>query len=188
MDKTREQTILSCCEELGAQCAALIPMEEMPFDPHLRAACEANYCGSYGKNWACPPGVGAIDEVIARAKEYRCALVFQTVGKLEDSFDFEGMTAAAQRHSALAQEIRKKAGAWIEGPVLLLTAGGCDVCERCAKLEEQPCRFPDRMISSLEAYGVHVARLAKRCNMDYINGENTVTYFGALLFSGWRER
>ena len=44
------------------------------------------------------------------------------------------------------------------------------------------CRFPDRAMSSLEAYGVNVSELAVQCGMRYINGENTVTYFGAVFF------
>jgi hypothetical protein len=36
---------------------------------------------------------------------------------------------------------------------------------------------------SLEAYGVNVSKLAASAGMKYINGQNTVTYFGAVLFS-----
>jgi hypothetical protein len=35
---------------------------------------------------------------------------------------------------------------------------------------------------SLEAYGVNVSALASAAGMKYINGQNTVTYFGAVLF------
>ena len=41
----------------------------------------------------------------------------------------------------------------------------------------------DRACASLEAYGVSVSQLAELSGMRYINGENTVTYFGAVLFS-----
>jgi hypothetical protein len=36
---------------------------------------------------------------------------------------------------------------------------------------------------SLEAYGVNVSGLASVAGMKYINGQDTVTYFGAVLFS-----
>ncbi|MBM3710008.1 MAG: DUF2284 domain-containing protein, partial [Actinobacteria bacterium] len=36
---------------------------------------------------------------------------------------------------------------------------------------------------SLEAYCMNVSTLAELCNMKYINGQNTVTYFGAFLFN-----
>ena len=67
--------------------------------------------------------------------------------------------------------------------VLYLTAGACGVCKTCAKQEALPCRFPDRATSSLEAYGIHVSRLAESAGMRYINGVNTVTYFAAIFFT-----
>ena len=66
--------------------------------------------------------------------------------------------------------------------MLHLGAGGCHLCEVCAKKTGEPCRHPDRAVASLEAYGVNVSALARLCGMKYINGENTVTYFGALFF------
>lgn len=167
---------------LGAFRAAVIPVEQIPFDASLRKACEANYCGNYGKNWTCPPDVGDIDELISKAKAYSQALVYQTVSALEDSFDFEGMTAALVRHKEITdlitEEIRKHAN---EG-MLQLSAGGCIICERCAKRSKEPCLHPDKALASLEAYGIYVAKLAALGNMNYINGKNTVTYFGAYLF------
>ena len=37
-------------------------------------------------------------------------------------------------------------------------------------------------MASLEAYGVNVSELASASGMKYINGQNTVTYFGAVFF------
>ena len=67
--------------------------------------------------------------------------------------------------------------------ILHLGAGGCNICPVCARVENHPCRFPDMAISSLEAHGINVSRLAAECGMKYINGQNTVTYFGAVLCS-----
>jgi predicted metal-binding protein len=52
----------------------------------------------------------------------------------------------------------------------------------CAKRTDEPCRHPDLAMASLEAYGFNVSRLAAAADMKYINGQNTVTYFGAVLF------
>lgn len=54
-------------------------------------------------------------------------------------------------------------------------------CRRCAKMDQAPCRFPDQALASLEAYGVNVSLLAPQAGMQYINGANTVTYFGAIF-------
>ena len=41
----------------------------------------------------------------------------------------------------------------------------------------------EQAMPSLEAYGVNVSQLAKTAEMKYVNGQDTVTYFGAVLFS-----
>jgi len=83
----------------------------------------------------------------------------------------------------LSQTLRDRVAELDLPRVLHLTAGACGVCERCGKEDGIPCRFPDRATSSLEAYGIHVARLSESAGMKYINGVNTVTYFGAILFN-----
>ncbi len=169
---------------LGAHKASVIPVEHIPFDPSLRQACAANTCGNYGRNWTCPPDVGPIEELIACAKGYRYALVFQTVSALEDSYDYEGMMAALRRHREVTDRITEAVREAIgDGDILQLSAGGCVICETCAKRLNQPCIHPDKALASLEAYGIYVSKLAELAGMNYINGKNTVTYFGAYLFS-----
>ncbi len=165
--------------ELGAYKAHVINTDEIVFDKELRKFCEANLCGNFGRNHMCPPSVGDADELIEKAKTYKQALIFQTVSELEDSYDFEGMMDAAKNHQELAGRIR---GLLTPGTFLELTAGGCNVCEKCAKREDKPCRFPDKAISSLEAYCINVSTLASSCGMNYINGTDTVTYFGGFFF------
>lgn len=166
----------------GAFKAGVIDVEKIPFEAELRKSCEVNYCGNYGRNWMCPPNVGGIDELIQKAKDYKYALVYQTVADIEDSFDYEGMVAAGKRHKEITDRITEKVKEACEKPFLQLAAGGCMVCEKCAKREEIPCVHPDKAVASLEAYGIYVSKLAELCNMNYINGQNTVTYFGAYFF------
>ena len=167
--------------EAGAKAAFVLPVDELVFDAGLRKYCEVNRCGSYDRNYACPPCIGTAEEVIAKAKQYEWALIFQTVGQLEDSYDFEGMAEAKKHHNALSDrlfdDIRK------ELPKCLpLSAGGCSVCETCARTDNLPCRFPEKAISSMEGYCMNVSQIAEKCGMKYINGVNTVTYFSAVLF------
>ena len=144
--------------------------------------CASNACGMYGKCWMCPPDVGDIDVLMGEVGKYDYALVYQTVTELEDSYDFEGMIAAKKRSYPLAQGLRKIFGDPQFAKVLHLGAGGCGVCNVCAKRTNEPCRFPEKAMPSLEAYGVNVSELAKASGMKYINGQDTVTYFGAVLF------
>ena len=118
---------------------------------------------------------------MAKATQYTHGVLYQTVGTLEDSFDFEGMMEAGHNHNLCSQKLRKK----LEGILpnhLHLTGGGCHLCERCAKLDELPCRHPAEAMTSLEGYGIDVYRTSQATTLKYINGENTVTYFGIVLF------
>ena len=113
------------------------------------------------------------------AQSYQKALVYQTVGKLEDSYDFEGMMEAARLHNELSRALAKWFATLPFAKKLHLGAGGCGVC---AKRTNEPCRHPELAMPSLETYGINVSELAASSGMKYINGQNTVTYFGALLF------
>lgn len=177
MKKWRE--LIDASVSLGARKASLISIEDISFEPAFRNACIQNLCGMYGRCWMCPPDVGPVDALISRAKQYRYALVFQTVFPLEDSYDIEGMLDAGKRHNDLLHTLSEQ----MKGtPFLCLSCGACMVCDSCAKVEGVPCRFPEKATASLEAYGIDVSQLAKACEMNYINGINTVTYFGAFLF------
>ena len=163
----------------GAYKAAVIPVSDIETDASFRTLCEQNVCGRFGRCYTCPPDVGEINELIAKLKSYKYALVYQSVGMLEDSFDIEGMHEAAVKHASLILAVHKEYAC----DVLHLGAGGCPLCERCAKITNEPCRHPSDAIASLEAHGVNVSRLAAVSGMKYINGQNTVTYFGAVFFN-----
>ncbi len=167
---------------LGAFKASIITTDKIELDRVFRDICASNSCGMYGKCYMCPPDVGDIDALMAEVREYDYALVYQTVSGLEDSFDFEGMVEAKKKFYPISQKLRgvfREAG--IE-KVLHLGAGGCGVCKVCAKRTNEACRHPDLAMASLEAYGFNVSRLAAAADMKYINGQNTVTYFGAVLY------
>ena len=174
--------IISDTLSLGATRATIISVDAVETDAVFRDMCASNACGMYGKCWMCPPDCGDIDEMMAKIREYDHVLVYQTVGELEDSYDFEGMQEVGSRHNKLAQALRGAIAARELSDPLHLGAGGCRVCPVCAKRTGEPCRFPDLAMTSLEAYGINVSRLATAAGMKYINGQNTVTYFGAVFF------
>ena len=167
---------------LGAYKAAVIGVDQVVFDPGFRTLCEQNSCGNYGQCWMCPPDAGDIHQLIEQARSYEKILVYQLVGQLEDSYDFEGMMEAARRHGELSLALSKLFAGLPFPRKLQLGAGGCHVCETCAKRTGEPCRHPDLALPSLETYGVDVSALAAASGMKYINGQNTVTYFGAVFF------
>ena len=176
------QQLIDLALRLGATKASVVRVADITFSAEFRQLCAMNSCGLYGKCWMCPPDVGEIEQLIAKAQSFDYALVYQTIGQLKDSFDIEGMLSAGERHNHLVIKIAEHSGAFPFSQSLNLGSGGCSVCESCAKRDNQPCRFPDRAISSLEAYCIQVSRLAAACGMPYHSGENTITNFGAFLF------
>lgn len=166
-----------------AQAFAVLNTGEIRFDPAFRVSCESNACGFYGACWMCPPDVGDVHVLMARAKSYEHALVFQTVHVIADSFDIEGMRRASKQHNRLIYQLRRTAER--QGmDCFLLGAGACGGCKTCARKKNEPCTHPDRAVVPLEAAGVDVYQLAKLSGLAYMNGKNTVTYFGALFYRG----
>ena len=157
-----------------------------PLDPatielmdEVRAMCANNSCGQYEKRWSCPPGCGTLEECAGRVSGYETGLLVQTVGELEDSMDVEAMMDAEASHKehfqALYAALRR------EYPdVLALGAGCCTQCGTCA-YPDAPCRFPDRMVSSMEAYGMLVSEVCKKNGVKYYYGPNTICYTGCFL-------
>ena len=173
--------LVSRAKEAGASNAFVLPVEKIPFDPTLRSLCVDNRCGKYNRNYGCPPFVGTPEEVIAKAKTYEHALVLQTISGLEDSYDVEGMAEAGARHNRLTRGLYEQMAP--DYPACItLAAGGCTLCERCARLDNEPCRFPEKVMPSLSSYCINVSQMAGKCGMRYINGVNTVTYFSVILF------
>jgi len=166
-------------QALGAESAVVVEVADIPFEPALIDLCVMNTCGNYGKSWVCPPLVGKTSDLIAEAKSYSKMLVFHAIYRLEDSFDIEGMFAANEGFHKLTNEVDE---VFNGVPHVTLSAGGCKICETCAAVTDEPCRVPEKAFVSVEAYGIFVSKLAEVAGVKYINGVNTVTYFGGVLF------
>lgn len=162
----------------GVWQSAVVDAKDVCVEEAVREACRMNYCGNYGKSWSCPPGAGELEAVRKEFLTYEKMFVFTTKTDIEDSFDFEGMTAASVRHKALTEKLVELSR---ENGWLLLGPGGCSICEKCA-YPDAPCRFPEKRIRSLEGSGVNVVTLSQTAGINYINGPDTVTYFSAVLF------
>lgn len=167
-------------KQVGFDNVREIPVSDIPFEPSLIELCEMNSCGNYGKCYTCPPYVGKTEDLIARAKTFDTILVFQKIYRLADSFDIEGMGEGQKdfhKRLDMADDVCRKN---LER-YLLLGAGGCRRCQPCGVVEGVACRFPDKAFASLESYSIQVSTLAAACGLNYINGQNTVTYFGGIL-------
>ena len=177
-----EQLVVKA-KELGATTAAVVDTAVIPFSETFRAMCEQNACGKYGANWMCPPGVGTFEDLKARILSFSGGVVYQTICQLQDSFDFEGMERAAALHNENFERIVGYLSGSPEYELgLSLKAGACQVCAECAYASNEPCRFPDKAVASLEACCIDVNGLLTAHGLAYNNGLNTVSYAGLFLF------
>ena len=178
---TIHDTIDARYKELGIHQFAFLKTTDLRFSDGVRQLCKENSCGQYGRTWACPPGVGPLEECKRQLLSYENLFVFTTVHPLEDSFDVEGMAAGKERHAQVRPQVVRLFEEQY-GNILVLSTGGCQLCASCT-YPDAPCRFPKKLQPSLSSYGVEVNRLAARAGINYINGVNTVTYFTCILYS-----
>lgn len=145
----------------------------------VRAMCAADRCRSYGRNWACPPACGTLDEYRGLFGEYRRCSVVQTIGELEDAFDVEAMEASALLHSRRMEAVAAAVRAEEPGG-LVLGAGACTRCLECS-CPYAPCRFPGERLVSMEAAGLVVSEVCNAAGIPYNHGPMTITYTGCVL-------
>ena len=157
-----------------ADAAALKPLQE------VRDMCAVNSCHKYDSCWSCPPACGDLETCAAKMAQYRTVLMVQVVGQLEDSLDIETMQELQQQQKEAFQKLLPQMRARFP-EVLPLGAGCCTVCKECT-YPDAPCRFPDKALSSMEAYGLLVSQACTDCGLRYNYGPNTMAYTGCFLF------
>ncbi|SHJ59688.1 Predicted metal-binding protein [Geosporobacter subterraneus DSM 17957] len=179
-----QQALVQDVLALNAAHAAIVNMGQVKFSDELRKMCEQNKCGMYDSNWMCPPGVGAVEDLKAKAMQFGQGLLFQTVHQLKNSFDMKGMMDGKKVHDEVFWEIRTMLAAKYQmEETLSLNVGPCGYCEQCAYKEGKECYFPEHATASVEAYGIDVMALTRSCGIPYNNGKNTVSYISLILFN-----
>ena len=166
-------------EEAGFSAWAPLDVSAIELKPEVRDMCAVNSCGQYGKRWSCPPGCGSLAECTEQLKGYTHGILVQTYGDIEDGFDFEAMMEIEADHKDHFSDMRdalREAGA----DILALGAGCCTVCAKCTYPDE-PCRFPEKKISSMEAYGMVVLEVCKANGLTYYYGADKMAYTSCFL-------
>lgn len=166
--------------EVGFSQAGELNCQALEFMPEVRDMCAADRCHSYGKSWTCPPGCGTIEETALKAAEYSCGLLVQTIGKLEDDFDWETIEKTSLQHRENFErftEILCKR----YPKIMPMGAGACSLCPECT-YPDAPCRFPERAFPPMEAYGLFVSKVCTLSGIAYNNGPQTITFTSCYLF------
>ena len=175
-----DEELVAMAGEYGFDCSAPMDATKLEVLEDVRAACEKNLCGAYNTTWACPPALGDLDKSREMLAGFKRGLLVQSVQELEDDFDWEGIEALGKRHSENFQKLYAKMRELYPG-VLALGAGGCKNCKKCT-YPDSPCRFPDRMVYSMEGFGLFVTQVCRDCGIPYNHGRGTMTYSGCFLF------
>ena len=150
-------------QELLEQRLAELPLysyfftspDKLEFSPRVRWICE-HECSQYGKSWACPPGVA-------------------------DIANLEETLSTRRGHEEITDqvaEILRQLGA---APFVLSTES-CALCPRCAILDGQPCRHPERMHPCVESQGINVVPVLEENGLSFQYGQNVVTWISMLLY------
>lgn len=171
--------LAALAEAFGFTAWAPLDLNTIELKPEVRDMCAGGHCRQYAKRWSCPPGCGSLEACAARIGKFSRGILVQTVGDVEDSFDYEAMMEIQEAHKTrflqMYREIRRQ-----DAPVLALGAGCCTHCKTCT-YPNAPCRFPDQMVSSMEAYGILVLEVCRANGLQYYYGPDKIAYTSCFL-------
>ncbi len=169
-------------EECGFEHNGPLNAPALILHPEVRDMCASGKCMMYGKNWRCPPHCGTLEELEEKMRKYSTGLIVQSTADLEDEFDGEAMMETEQLHkqrfTALVNRLYE------EDPgidMFPLSAGTCTLCPKCT-CPDEPCRFPGKTFSSMEACGLNVSEVCSQSGIPYYYGKLTITYTSCILF------
>ena len=177
----KDQEITQLAMDIGFTHTAPLDPKTLTLKPEVRQMCETNSCGQFAKRWSCPPGCGSLEQCRERIAQFNRGILVQTVGTLEDELDGEGMMDTERLHKEhflkMNEQLRSR-----QPDVLALGAGCCTLCKTCTYPEAE-CRFPEKRISSMEAYGLVVLEVCKANNLPYYYGKCTISYTSCFLYN-----
>ena len=157
-----------------------IDPQGLEFSDRIRWICQ-HECPMYGRSWACPPGVGSVEACRGRCLSYENCLMISTIVEVSDITDINETLATRPEHEAVTNrvgDILRNLGA---EPYILSTEA-CAECERCAILDGQPCRFPERMHPCVESHGINVIPTLEAHGLEFQFGANIVTWVSLLFY------
>ena len=153
---------------------------DLEFSSRIRWICE-HECPMYGQSWACPPGVGSVDHCRQICRAYDHCLLISSIVEVRDIADMEETLATRPDHEALTEQVRELMQQQGIDPFILSTEA-CTVCDRCAILDGEPCRFPEKMHPCVESHGINVVDVLEKRGLEFQFGANVVTWISLLFY------
>ena len=157
-----------------------IDPQELEFNQRIRWICE-NECPMYNKTWACPPGVGPVAECAGKCKSYENCLMIATITEVEDITNIDETLATRPEHEEITNQVADMMREQGVAPYVLSTEA-CTVCDRCAWLDGEPCRHPERMHPCVESHGINLIPVLENNGIEFQFGANVVTWISLLFY------
>ncbi len=152
----------------------------LEFSQRIRHICQHD-CPMYGTSWACPPGVGSVEHCQAKCTGFNRCLLIATITEVEDIADIEKTLATRPEHEAVTNQVRDLMRQQGVEPYILSTEA-CAICQRCAYLDGQPCRLPEKMHPCIESHGINIIPTLESLGEGFQYGGNMVTWYSLLFY------
>ena len=166
--------------ELPLYIYTYVDPKSIEFSDRIRWICEQE-CPMYGKTWACPPGVGEVSECAKKCQSYNNCLMVGTITETEDIGNIEEALKTRGDHEKITNQVRDLMREQGIEPYILSTEA-CAVCERCAILDGEPCRMPERMHPCVESHGINLIPTLEENGLDFIYSNDIITWYSLLFF------
>ena len=178
MDKA---LLMEKLQELPLYFCDFIDPEKLEFSGRIRWICE-NECPMYGKTWACPPGVGTVAECQGKCAKFDQCLMISTITEVSDITNLYETLATRPAHEEVTDQVREMMKLQGVEPYILSTEA-CAICEHCAYLDGQPCRYPERMHPCVESHGINIIPTLEKNGLDFLYSNTIVTWYSLLFFN-----
>ena len=169
-------------KELGIEiCLPFHPELLMP-EQRIRDLCAENKCGNYSRNCMCPPRIGSLEEIKIRLGKQDRGILVQYSRPLDVKHDLEGLRQSkVDFHEKVLQleGILKNDGIEHQWGMI---GGSCALCDTCPTEVDEPCPYPERARTSLEAIGVDVLALLESLGLDNKFHPDKITWTGSILY------
>lgn len=159
---------------------SFIDPKGIEFSERIRYICGAE-CPMHNKTWACPPAVGEVSQCQSRCLGYGHCLLIGTITEVNDIANIEETLKTRPAHEEVTNAVRELFREQGIEPYILSTEA-CNICDRCAWLDGQPCRYPDRMHPCVESHGINLIPTLEENGLEFQYGENVVTWYSLLFF------
>ena len=152
----------------------------LEFSDRIRWICE-HECPMCGQTWACPPAVGSVTVCRAKCRGYDNCLMIATITEVDDITDIDETLATRPEHEEITNQVAALMWEQDVEPYVLSTEA-CAICERCAWLDGEPCRHPEKMHPCVESHGINIIPTLEENGIEFQFGCNVVTWVSLLFY------